>query len=35
VSKTIPVYKNKGNKKYIENYRPIANLCTASKVFKN
>ena len=34
VAKTIPVYKNKGNKKDIENYRPIANLCAASKIFE-
>ena len=34
VSKTIPVYKNKGEKKNIESYRPIANLCSASKFFE-
>jgi hypothetical protein len=34
VSKTIPVYKNKGEKKDIESYRPIANLCSASKIFE-
>lgn len=34
VSKTIPVYKNKGSKKDVENYRPIANLCSTSKVFE-
>ena len=34
ISKTIPVYKNKGDKKNIESYRPIANLCSASKVFE-
>ena len=34
VAKTIPVFKNKGNSKDIENYRPIANLCSSSKVFE-
>ena len=34
VSKTIPVFKNKGNSKDIENYRPIANLCSTSKIFE-
>ena len=34
VSKTIPVYKNKGEKKDIENYRPISNLCSSSKIFE-
>ena len=34
VAKTIPVYKNKGNKKDIENYRPVANLCAVSKIFE-
>ena len=34
VAKTFPVFKNKGNKKDIENYRPIANLCSSSKVFE-
>ena len=33
VSKIIPVFK-KGSKVQIENYRPIANLCAASKVFE-
>jgi hypothetical protein len=35
VAKTIPVYKNKGNKKDIENCRPIANLCAASSILKS
>jgi hypothetical protein len=34
VSKTIPVFKIKGDKKNVENYRPIANLWSASKVFE-
>jgi hypothetical protein len=34
VAKTTPVYKNKGPTKDIKNYRPIANLCSASKVFE-
>ena len=34
IAKTIPIFKNKGEKKNIENYRPIANLCSASKVFE-
>ena len=33
VSKIVPIFK-KGNKNEIENYRPIANLCSASKIFK-
>ena len=33
VSKIIPIFK-KGDKSKIENYRPIANLCSASKVFE-
>ena len=33
VSKIIPIFK-KGNKNAIENYRPIANLCSASKIFE-
>ena len=34
VAKTVPVFKNKGEKKDIENYRPIANLCSSSKIFE-
>ena len=34
VAKTIPVFKNKGDSKSIENYRPIANLCSSSKIFE-
>ena len=33
VSKIIPIFK-KGSKNEIENYRPIANLCSASKIFE-
>ena len=34
IAKTIPVFKNKGDKKDVSNYRPIANLCAASKIFE-
>ena len=34
IAKTIPVFKNKGDKKSVENYRPIANLCSTSKIFE-
>ena len=34
VSKTIPVFKNKGDRKDIKNYRPISNLCSSSKIFE-
>ena len=33
ISKIIPVHK-KGNKQMIENYRPVANLCSVSKIFE-
>ena len=33
ISKIIPVHK-KGNKNVIENYRPVANLCSVSKIFE-
>ena len=33
VAKIVPIFK-KGSKVQIENYRPIANLCSASKVFE-
>ena len=33
VSKIIPVHK-KGFKSKIENYRPVANLCAASKIIR-
>jgi hypothetical protein len=33
VAKTIPIYK-KGANNDIENYKPIANLSTASKIFE-
>ena len=33
ISKIIPVHK-KGDKSSIENYRPVANLCCASKNFE-
>ncbi len=34
VAKTIPVYKSSGSSKNIQNYRPIANPCSSSKVFE-
>ena len=34
VAKTIPVFKNKGDTKSIENYCPIANLCSTSKIYE-
>ena len=34
IAKTIPIFKNKGEKNKIENYRPIANLCSTSKIFE-
>ena len=33
VSKIIPIFK-KGSKTEIENYRPVANLCSTSKIFE-
>ena len=33
ISKVIPIFK-KGLKNNIENYRPIANLCSSSKLFE-
>ena len=33
ISKIIPIFK-KGDKTKIENYRPIANLCSGSKIFE-
>ena len=33
ISKIIPVNK-KGDKKVIENYRPVANLCSVSEIFE-
>ena len=33
ISKIIPIHK-KGPKQNIENYRPIANLCSATKIFE-
>ena len=32
-AKIVPVHK-KGSKQLIENYRPVANLCCASKIFE-
>ena len=34
IAKTIPVFKNKGKRSEICNYRPIANLCSTSKIFE-
>ena len=33
LAKVIPVFK-KGSKSSIENYRPIANQCSLSKIFE-
>ena len=33
ISKIVPIHK-KGPKDCIENYRPVANLCSASKIFE-
>ena len=33
IAKVVPTFK-KGNKNSIENYRPLANLCSASKFFE-
>ena len=33
VAKVIPTFK-KGSKNAIENYRPISNLCSGSKIFE-
>ena len=33
ISKIIPIHK-KGPKNHVENYRPIANLCSTSKIFE-
>ena len=34
IAKTTPIFKNKGDINDINNYRPIANLCSVSKVFE-
>jgi hypothetical protein len=34
VAKTILTFKNKGQTKDIENYRPIVNLCATFKIFE-
>ena len=33
ISKVVPVHK-KGDKNMVENYRPVANLCSVSKIFE-
>jgi hypothetical protein len=33
ISRTVPLFK-KGNKKNTNSYRPISNLCSASKIFE-
>ena len=34
IAKVVPVFK-KEDSKDISNYRPVANLCSASKIFEN
>ena len=34
VSKTMPIFKSKGSINDIENYRPISNLCSSSKILE-
>ena len=34
IAKTIPVFKNKREKNKVENYCPIAKLCTTSKILE-
>jgi hypothetical protein len=34
LAKKFPVFKNKGENNKVENYRPIANLCSTSKIFE-
>jgi hypothetical protein len=34
VVKTIPIFKNEGDVNNMVNYRPIANLCSISKLFE-
>jgi hypothetical protein len=34
IAKMIPVYKNQGQTSDINNYTPIANLCSTSKIFE-
>ena len=34
IAKVLPLHK-KGSKKKIENYRPISNLCSVTKIFEN
>ncbi len=34
VAKTIPVLKNMEEAHKIENYHPVANLCSTSKIFE-
>jgi hypothetical protein len=33
ISKIVPIYK-KGSKQQIQNYIPVANLCSTSKIFE-
>jgi hypothetical protein len=34
VAKTVPIFKIKGDLNNIQNYRPIAILCSSSKIFE-
>jgi hypothetical protein len=33
VAETVPIYKNKVERRQVESYSPIANMCSTSKIF--